>query len=86
MVLPSLNIDAELNCIVENSNLLFLQSKENFWEALEMKTIFEAILERIVMQKYNWNIGNEQNQKTSPKKVRKWCAVVQWCSYHTSIV
>lgn len=49
MVFPSLSIDAELSYIVEVPNLLFLQSEANFWEPLEMKEIFEAVLKGIAM-------------------------------------
>lgn len=77
MVFPSLNVHVELSYIVEDPNLLFLQSETNFWEALEMKDIFEDILKGIAMHKYNQKLGNEQNQKSSHKKVRMWCAVVQ---------
>lgn len=86
MVFPSLNIDADLSYIVEVPDLFFLQSEANFWEALEMKDIFEDILKGIAVQKYNQKVGNEQNQKGSHKKVRMWCAVVQVCSCHLSIV
>lgn len=86
MVFPSLDIDEELSYIVKVPNLFFLQSEANIWEALEMKDIFEDILKGVAMQKYNQKLDNEQNQKSSHKKVRIWCAVVQGCSCHPSIV
>lgn len=70
MVFPSLNIDVKLSYIVEDPNLLFLQSETNFCEALKMKDISEDILKGITMHKYNQKLGNEQNQKSSHKKVR----------------
>lgn len=86
MVFPTLNIDAELN--YKSNGLKFLLPSEdtNFWEALEMKDNFEAIIKGYGMKKHNLNLGNEQNLKSSSKKLRMWCAVVQGCSCHLSMV
>lgn len=80
MVFPSLNIDAELSYKSKGLKSLLPSQDANFWEALEMKDNFEAIIKGYGLKKDKLKLSNEQNPKSSPKKLRMWCAVVQWCS------
>lgn len=86
MVFPSLHIDADLSYKSKGLKSLFHSQDANFWEALEMKDNFEAIIKGYGLEKDNLKLGNEQNPKSSPKKLRMWCAVIQRCSCCLSIV
>lgn len=86
MVFPSLNIDAESSYKSKGLKSLLPSEDTNFWEALEMKDNSEVIIKGFGLKKCNLKLGNEQNQKSSPEKLRMQCAVVQWCSCHLSVV